>query len=153
MKKSRILTMLAAVGMVSILGFAGVANANPLWHGNSGWHGGGGAGVTQEQQTALQQIYADYDKQAAPLQRQLQAKRAELEALYYGGNKDSSKVQTLFRETGDIEAKLFALNSELRTKLEAQGFSGYGGQAGMNGYNYRGGHGGGHGGHRGGGHW
>lgn len=141
MKKSRILTMLAAVGMVSVLSFAGVANANPLYHG------GAGGGLTQEQQSALQQIYTDYEKQAMPLQRQLQAKRAELDALYYSESSDSSKVQTLFREAGDIEAKLFALNSEMRKKLDANGLSGAGG----NGYAHHGGER--RGGHGGGGHW
>lgn len=146
MIESRISTVLAALGMVAILGFAGVANANPLYHR------GGGNALTPEQQTALQKIYSDYDKQVMPLQNQLQAKRAELDALYYNNSGESSKAQTLFREAADIEAKIFALNSQLRSKLEGQGFAGY---AGMNGYHNGGGHnrGGGHGGHRGGGHW
>lgn len=143
MKKPRLMTMLAVFGLVSVLGLSGIANANPLYHS------GTSAAMTQEQQTALQQIYADYEKQAAPLQRQLQAKRAELDALYYNNNGDSSKAKTLFREISDLEAKLFAVDSDLRSKLEAKGISSYG-RNGGSGYA----HGGGHGGrHRGGGHW
>lgn len=134
--------MLAAVGAASIIGLADAADAHPVLQSEAMFN------LTQEQQASLQQIYSDYETQVMPLQRQLQAKRAELDALYYSNNGDKSKMQILFREAGDIEAKLFTANGELRSKLDAKGLAGYAG------YGHGDEHGGGHGGgHRRGGHW
>jgi hypothetical protein len=135
--------------MLSVLGLADAAGAQPPHHNAMMPE------ITQEQQAALQQIYADYEKQALPLQRQLRAKKAEIDALYYGGGDNSkvqsgnSKVQSLFREIGDIEAKLFEAKSEFHSRLDAKGLSSFARHDGMNAYGPCGG--GRSGGYRGGG--
>ena len=158
MNRSKVLTSAMALGMAMIIGASGSAFAYP---GNHGW---GGQQMTQEQQTALQEIYSEHNKQCAPLQRQLMAKRSELDALYYGQNADSGKVQGLHREIADIEAKLFTADAELRKKLNDKGLvSGgfamhHGGEMfdGQGPHHGGGRNGGGwpmHGGGHGGGHW
>ena len=168
MKRSTIFGTAMALGMAAIIGISSTASAYP------GDHRGGWQGMTQEQQAAAQEIYANYDQQTAPLRQQMMAKRAELDALYYGQNADSSKVQSLYKDIADIQAKLFTANTEMQKKLADKGIStgNYGMRRGggmycdgmnggpgmMNGYGRHGGYGkhGGYGGGRGmhgGGHW
>ena len=154
MKNFRLISTATAMAFAAFIGLTGVAGANPLYHN---WMA---PGLTQEQQAAMQQVYLDYEKQILPLQRQLEDKRVELDALYYGNSGDSGKAKTLLQEAADIEAKIFAANSEFRSKLEAKGVAGFDGYYGMNTYGYGGhrgwgGHHRGWGGHRwrGGHHW
>ena len=145
MNRIRMLATVAALGIATTIGAAGTASA---FSGHSGWNG---QPVTQEQQAAAQEVFAEYNKRAAPLQQQLMAKRSELDAQYYGQKTDDARVQALFKEIADIESKLYAADTELRTKLVDKGLDtgGYGGY-GM--HSYGGGgmhHGSGrHGGHR-----
>lgn len=142
MRRSKIFTTALALGIVTILGATGAAFAYPANHG--------AGALTQEQQAAAQELYANYSQATAALQQQLAAKRAELDALYYGQNADNGKAQALYREIADMEAKLFTAGRDLRSKLAEKGLSGggYGSHMGYaGGYGYGGGygHGGGHG--------
>lgn len=121
MNRSKILTAALALGVAAIIGISGTAIAYP------GNHMGGQA-LTQEQQAAAQEVYADYARQTAPLKQQLMMKRAELDALYYGQNTDSGKAQALYKEIADIQSKLYTADAELRQKLAAKGvpMGGYG---------------------------
>lgn len=93
-----------------------------------GHHGWRGQQLTQEQQTAAQEILTEHNKQCAPMLQQLMTKRSELDALYYGQSGDSNKMQELRKEIADIEGKLFTAEAELRKKLASAGISGgYGG--------------------------
>lgn len=138
MKRLQMMTATLALGMAVILGAAGIASAYPGGHG----YGWGNTGMNQEQQAAAQEIFAEHAKVVSPLHQQMMAKRAELEALSYGKNVDDAKIQSLYREIGDINAKLFKANSDLRAKLEAKGITG--------GFGGHGGHRGGYGGYGGG---
>lgn len=146
MQRSKVFVSTLALGLVAIMGASGVAFAYPVHHN------GGAPALTQEQQNAAQEVYTKYSEAVAPLQQQLMAKRAELDALYYGQNADSGKVQALYRDIADIEAKLFTAGKDLKNKFAEKGIpgAGYGTHMG-----YAGGHGhGGHGMNRGnGGHW
>lgn len=159
MKKSRILTTMLALGLVAALG----APTAFAWRHRGDYEGRGRGGpgcpyfetLTDEQQTAVQAIFAEHNKAVSPLRKQLAAKQAELDALYYADNKDNAKIQALFREMADIEAKLYTADADLKAKLAGQGIDdwscrgGYGrGHRGRHG-GY-GGHGGGHGGRN---HW
>ena len=138
-------------GLLATAAFSGTAEA---YRGNCGW--GGGAQLSPEQQAAAQEIYTQHDKAAGPLYQQLAAKRAELEAQRYAEKPDSGKVQGLFREIADIEARLFTINSDFRSRLSEKGFpcpgwgGGYGhtqGYGGDHGGRHNGGSGNGYGGH------
>lgn len=120
MKRSPFMAFALALGISALIGMSGQAMAYP------GSHGGGNPSVSQEQREAAQEIFAEHAKAVAPLHRQLQAKRAELNALSYADKPDQSKVQALFREIADIRAKLFSANADLRGKLEAKGIAGPG---------------------------
>lgn len=166
MKRSPFMAFALALGVSALIGLSGQALAYP------GNHGGGNSSISQEQREAAQEIFAEHAKTVAPLHRQLQAKQAELNALSYADKPDQAKVQALFRDIGDIRAKLFSANADLRGKLEAKGIAspgygshnggcGYGPRQGHRGHGCRGGaypdyqrdyeNQGGHGGH--GGHW
>lgn len=154
MNRSTIFGTALALGMAVIIGISGTAFAYP------GGHRGAGA-MTQEQQAAAQEIYAEHDQKTAPLRQQLMAKRSELDALYYSQNTDSGKAQSLYKEIADIQARLFTANTDLRKKLSDKGIPvGNHGMRGMNcggmygGYGMHGGsYGGGGRGMHGGGHW
>lgn len=65
----------------------------------------------------IQDAYAAYQQKAAPIEQQLYAKQAELDALYANPQPDTAKAQHLFREIGDLEGQLFAAGVELRSRL------------------------------------
>jgi len=161
MKRIKMFAAALAVGAAILVGTGGTAMAYPGNH----W---GGQGMNQEQQAAIQKEYADHYQAIAPLQQELMAKRSELEAMYYGNTVDNNKVQSLFKNIADLEAKLFTANTAFQKKLADKGIPyggygmGYGGGYGGHRGGYAGhrggyaGHRGGYGGHRGGhggGHW
>ncbi|MGF7167867.1 hypothetical protein FHW04_004266 [Pantoea sp. AN62] len=101
---------------VSILGIYGSANAQGPINGYQG--------MTPDQQISVNKIYSEYEKTISPLQQQLIIKQAEFDSITYGGtSQDTEKAQSLIREIGELNAKIYAARSEMRSKLEA--FGGY----------------------------
>ena len=151
MRKTKLAALVAALTLAVFIGSASLASA---WGGHGGggnrhggYHGGYGYGpgpqaMSQEQQS----LYNDYDKKAAPLASQLRAKQAEMDALYAQGTPDAAKTQALAKEIGDLQGRLYQLDSEFGSKM--RGNEGYAG--GGYGWGHRGGRGNGghHGGHR-----
>lgn len=120
MKKTKITALTLAFALITFLGWNGAAFA---WSGN---HTGGGYGagqnLTPEQYNKVQQLKSEYFKLTNPLQQQLYAKRSELKALYYNNsNADKAKVQNLTQEIADLQAKLYAADVELESKINVQG--------------------------------
>lgn len=141
MKLKNILSAALALGLFAAIGFGGTAEAFP---GNRGYGYHGGGMMTQEQQSATREISLQHQQAVAPLYQELDSKRAELDALSYAKNPNSSQVQGLYKEIADLEAKLFSINADFRSKYAAQGVNypaGYG-----RGYGY---HQGGYGYHQG----
>lgn len=102
-----------------------------------------------------QDAYNAYNQKVAPIERQLYAKEAELDALYGNAQPDTDKAQQLFREIGELKGQLFAAEAEIRSQLGNAGAS-YGGmhhpgEFPQDDYGYRG-HRGGGGMRHGGGH-
>ncbi|MBI5520634.1 MAG: periplasmic heavy metal sensor [Desulfovibrio sp.] len=161
--KIRMKTLSISLALVAVLAVAGLAIAqghmgdapghmtDPPGHmGDAQGHAGNGPGMdaanlTPEKQAAVQKLYADFNSSTAPVRQQLYAKQAEMNALYASGTTDSKKYQSLSREIGDLNAKLYEAQANLRSQLVKQGVPASGMYMG-------GGHGGGHGGYMGGGH-
>lgn len=122
MKRSKLFTMAVAFGLLAMMTVAGTAMAaGPGGHRGSGPMGGFHQMLTDQQQADMQAIFADHYKKVQPLRDQMRSKHAELEAIYYSGSANNSKVQSLFREIADIKAKMFAERMDLKAKLDAKG--------------------------------
>ncbi|MDR2820741.1 MAG: hypothetical protein LBB60_09475 [Desulfovibrio sp.] len=114
MKKSKLLLSFLALAILS--GVSGAANA--------GSHGYRGMNMPPEQYAAMQEAYAEAGRTIQPLEQQLYARQAELDALYYKDIPQSDpKSQALIKEIGELEAKLYAARSEMRAKLGDKGFA------------------------------
>ena len=146
MNRMKVFATTLAFGATMLIGASGAAFAYPGNH----W---GGQAMTQEQQAAFQKEYADHYNAIAPLRQELLAKRSELRAMSYSNEVDNGKVQALYKDIADAQAKLFMANAAFQKKLADKGIPyagtcmGRGGHHGgfMNqGHGMRGGHGGGH---------
>jgi hypothetical protein len=84
--------------------------------------------MTPEQYAASQKVWNESNQKIQPLQRQMLAKQAELDALYYSGvPQNDPKVQGLMQEVNDLDTKLYALYGEMRSKMNEGGVPyGYG---------------------------
>lgn len=150
MKKSSFMASALVFGLVALMS-ATAAMAAP----RGGFRCPGE--MTREEQAVVQPLFAEHEKAVYSLRESIRAKRAELDALYYSGSKDSAKVQAVYREMADLKAKLFMARLDLKAKLAEKGFTDFdlrggpdcGGPRGRHGY---GGYGGRHGGWRNGGH-
>ncbi len=88
MKNSKLISTLAIAALIGVLGASGAAVAyNGGDDGPDTYRGGFYAGMSDEQRAEMRQIHEDHYAKMAPLRRQMQAKRAELDALYYGNDK------------------------------------------------------------------
>ena len=106
--------------------------------------------------------YEAYSQRVAPIEQQLYAKHAELNAVYANPQPDTAKAQQLFVEIGELKGQLFAARAELRSQLgdydapymgmHHQGGFSRGGYGPMGNGGYRGHRGGGYMGHGGGHH-
>lgn len=110
------------------------------WHGGN-WHGGGHgsmgggmmnggmmhgggmvmANIPPEKQAVAQKLYAEFTSSTAGVRQQLYAKQSELNALYHGGAPDTKKYQALTREIGDLNAKIYEAQANLRAQLAKEG--------------------------------
>ncbi len=64
-----------------------------------------------------QDAYDAYAQKAAPLEQQLYAKQAELNAVSAALQPDTAKAQQLFKEIAELEGQLFAAGVELRSRM------------------------------------
>lgn len=148
MRKIKLAAVAATLALAVCIGSASMASA---WDGHGGgyrhggYHGGGYGPGPQAMSSEQQALYNDYDKKAAPLVSQLRAKQAEMDSLYAQGTPDAAKTQALAKEIGEIQGRLYQLDSEFGSKM--RGGNGYAG--GGYGWGHRGGRGSGrhHGGH------
>jgi hypothetical protein len=102
-----------AAAFVIIIGIAGMA----LAHG----HMMGQAGMTPEQHQAAQDRYIEFEKKMQPLRKQLYAKRAELDALYYSeAPQNDAKIQSLIKDIAELDARLYAAHLEMRKQMGDQ---------------------------------
>lgn len=124
--KTRMNILTLSLALVAVLGIAGMANAQGYMMGGPGMMNG----MAPEKQAAVQKAYDDYAVATDQLNQQLFAKQAELNALYNSGSADTGRVQTLTREIGDLNGKLYAAQANLRKQLAKTGAtspnSGYG---------------------------
>ncbi|GFH62464.1 MAG: hypothetical protein ZNDK_0235 [Candidatus Desulfovibrio kirbyi] len=122
MNKRTLRLSIIALTMAALLGVAGMADAYGPWGKND---------MSPEQHAAMQEMYAESGKTIQPLQQQLYAKQAELDALYYKDTPlNDPAVQALKKEVNDLDAKLYAAHAELRAKMDAKGIP-YGRGAGL----------------------
>lgn len=68
-----------------------------------------------------QDAYNAFNQKVAPIQQQLYAKEAELDAVYANPQPDTAKAQQLFKEIGDLRGQLFAAEAELRSQVGDSG--------------------------------
>ncbi|MEA9390113.1 periplasmic heavy metal sensor [Acerihabitans sp. TG2] len=146
-KRNVIATTIAVVSLLGVIGGVSAAPAQaPVNTANSapGYMMGTNA-VTPEQQRAFNEHY----KAVALLQQQILAKQAEMNVLYYGNNPDQAKINTLTKELGDLNAKLYSEQGAFRAQLVKSGVPCEGGGYGMmnrgGGYGMMEGNGGGYG--------
>jgi zinc resistance-associated protein len=140
MKRTKLAVLMAALAVAAIMGFSAISYAWP------GRHMGPPPGLTQEQHQQARQMRAEHFKAVNPLQQQLFAKQSELRALYYNDSKPSeAQVQGLIKEVAELQARIYAANSELQAQMSAQGIQrGWGHGGGSWDHKSRGwGHGGG----------
>ena len=152
MKKSKLTVTIMAMLTVAAIGFAAIAIAGPHYGQMWGPHHGMQSNVSPEHNKAMQDAYIKFDQKTQPLQQQLYAKQAELDALYYNGTPPNDpKVQSLMKEMVDLDMRLSEAHLEIRKQMAGMGIPFYGGrmEAGYGGHAW---HGGGRGGGCGGGH-
>ena len=140
------------LGILTVLGTAGMAGANPAYHSPSN--------LSQEQATKAQEMITAHRAAVAPLMQQLQAKRAQLDAQLYSDKPDQAAVEKLGKDIGELQGQLYAARASFRAQLAKEGLPADCWQNGRDmaqghgrGWGHGGGRGGGCGGGYGGGHW
>lgn len=133
------------LGLATVVGSAGLAEARPGGHGGyGGYHGGGyhngyGSQVTPEAQKMMENAY----NAAAPKIMELRAKQAELTAKIYGGA-DQKTIDALTQEVGRLQAEVMAERVKTQQQfakagipIQHGGACGFGsGMRGMRGHGY-----------------
>lgn len=116
MKKYNKSLMALAIGLVAVMGTAGVASAR--WGGHGGWgHGGGhgcgyGYGMAQPPSPEAQKMMEQAYTQVAPKMLELRAKQEELTAKIYGGGDEKTigeltrQVERLYTEVTEAQVKM-----------------------------------------------
>ena len=127
MKKSTLLIPVLAILISGIIGFGAAAEAR------DGYRQGYGGGypcdiqsMTQEQQDAARKIYQDFTDIANPLRRQMQSKRAELQAQLHSLTPDNKKIEDISKEMGELRGKMLVARSDMRGKMEKAGLPAFG---------------------------
>ena len=134
MKTSKIVTSGAALTLAIFLGIAGVASAQNgdgrgpaamgpgtgygMGHGGMGY----GMGLTNDQQTAMQQIHQNFAEKMQPTLQQHFAKMAELNNLAAAGAKpDDARVKAAQKDLREIDAKLYAARADMLKQMSDKG--------------------------------
>ena len=116
MKRTTIFPGAASLALAALLGLSGLAFAGP----GRGHHPE--MDMTPEQYTASQEVRNEFHQKIRPLQRQMFAKEAELDALYYNGVAENDpRVQGLLKEADDLKVRLQALHGEMRSRMKERG--------------------------------
>ena len=79
------------------------------------------APLSPEQMETVQKMSKAFFDQTLPLRQALIVKKAELKAQMLSPNPDAAKVETLYREIGDLRGKMAVARLNLRAELEKQG--------------------------------
>jgi len=79
------------------------------------------APLSPEQMETVQKMSKAFFDQTLPLRQALIVKKAELKAQMLSPNPDAAKVETLYREIGDLRGKMAVARLNLREELEKQG--------------------------------
>jgi len=93
--------------------------------GCQGW-GSQGAALTPEQVEKAQALGQEFQAKVEPLQRQLRAKSAMLEAELVAVTPDSGRIDTLAQEAAALRTKLFIEQIGLRKALRDAGLPNWG---------------------------
>jgi hypothetical protein len=103
------------------LGLAGTAAAQGP-QGGCGYYS-----LSPEQQKAAQEIQAAFDARIRPVQQELFAEQAELDALYYRGTpQNDPKVQSLMKKIRTLDSELYAAVAEQRKQMNDKDIPHYG---------------------------
>lgn len=141
--KNRTLILTSAI--VAVVALAAVSFAGPgrgygrgshmgQGYGMMGGYGSG-AGLTDEQRTALDKAHKDFAAKTETLRADLYAKDLELSAELAKSSPDQARVTALTRDVNDLRARLFAEQTAFRAEL-ARNY----GLRGGHGYGMGGGH-------------
>ncbi|MCK9240599.1 periplasmic heavy metal sensor [Desulfocurvus sp.] len=98
--------------LVAVLSLSALAVAGP---------GGPGPALTPEQREQAIFLFEEHQKAVIPLHEQLRAKHALLDSALRARPVDEKAVDALTGELGELKARLFAAQVELRKKLAAAG--------------------------------
>lgn len=98
-----------------ITAFAGFASAQ-----GQGMMGGMG-NMSPEKHATMQKLHADFDAATADLNKQLFAKESELNAALYADKPDEKKIDTLTKEIGDLNAKIYAERVKMHKAMAKEG--------------------------------
>lgn len=77
--------------------------------------------LTQQQQTAMQQILNETSGKLGPLHDELARKEAELQGILDSTTPDQGRIASLSREIGDLRGKIMNAQIEMRGKLANAG--------------------------------
>ncbi|MDR1686539.1 MAG: hypothetical protein LBR82_08915 [Desulfovibrio sp.] len=114
--------LVPALALTLMLGLAGAADAQGP-RGGCGYYS-----LSPEQQKAAQEIQDAFDARIRPVQQQLFAKQAELDALYYKGTpQNDAKVQSLMKEIRNLDSELYTAFAEQRKQMNDKDIPHYGG--------------------------
>ncbi len=151
MNRSKFRMLAAAAAATGILGFSGMAIAQP----GPGPHRGGPA-LTPEQQEIVKKYRTEHLTSTESVRKALIIKRAELKAAMIGQTPDTQRIEQLSKELGELKGKMLAARATLKAQLNKEGIPahdphGMGPKGNKKGHHDRGdGHRGGwNGGHRG----
>ncbi len=139
MKARSIVTIAAAVGIFSMTGVAFASSnesvggdSNNSYHKNMGQGMGKGMGqgqgqgmrgydtLTPEKQELYTKIVTEADKEMAPLNEKMSAKRAELDALYNNPESEPAAVGKVAGELAKMRTQMRDMQRDLSLRLEKE---------------------------------
>lgn len=94
----------------------GVEMQKPMGMGIN-MHGGLRPQLSAEEQALLEKLVAAHHQKTEPLQKQLRARHAMLEALLLEDKIDDKKIDGLVKDINEIQAKLFGERISLKKQL------------------------------------
>jgi Spy/CpxP family protein refolding chaperone len=135
MKTLKVLSLALALLLV----MASVSMAAPGQKGKGMMHGSGYSGpgtgygysygysqLTDEQQQALQDIYAERSGELYSLGTKLMAKRAELNAELAASEVDETRINDLVQEINQLRSEMFSQRIQMSLEMRKQGLYHYG---------------------------
>ena len=77
--------------------------------------------LTPEQVTKMHQIYAESHPVIHPIKQQIQAKRTELKTQIYSPTPNKGKIESLAREIGVLQGKIYVERANMNAKCIKEG--------------------------------